>query len=141
MLEVSDDMIRRWPGNNTGVLCHNNPVLDIDITHPEAADKVAEVVRDWFDGRGTLPTRTGMAPKRAVFFATQAPFPKIDACLEDAAGRTHKLEFLGAGQQCVVAGTHPDTLAGPTRGPAIEPRGTWSATISSSSRRRRLAPS
>jgi hypothetical protein len=106
---AEDDTIRRWPGGNTGVLCRNNPALDIDVTHPEAADKVEEVARDWFDGRGELLTRFGMPPKRLIVFRTGTPFQKIEACLEDQAGRTHKLEFLGEGQQCIVAGTHPDT--------------------------------
>jgi hypothetical protein len=54
-------------------------------------------------------TRIGRAPKRAILFRTIEPFAKIVANLVAPNGSGEKIEFLGAGQQVVVAGIHPDT--------------------------------
>ena len=99
----------RWPGLNTGAKTSTTPVMDIDITQPEAADVVDEIAKDWFSDRGVIPTRFGNAPKRALFFRTETPFRKMAVQFEDESGKRHKIEILGDGQQVIVAGTHPDT--------------------------------
>ena len=55
--------------------------------------------------------RFGKAPKRAIIFRCDEPFPKIVVNLIAPDGSNHKLEFLSDGQQLVVAGVHPDTGA------------------------------
>ena len=69
---------RRSPGMEQyrSALQHH-ATLDIDLRNPEAAQAVADMVRDWFNGRGTILTRTGEAPKRAIPFRTEHPFQKI----------------------------------------------------------------
>ena len=75
--EVASWAVDHPEWSNTGVLCSTTPTLDIDLRNPEAAQAVADMVRDWFNGRGTILTRTGEAPKRAIPFRTEHPFQKI----------------------------------------------------------------
>jgi hypothetical protein len=94
---------------NTGVLTGPTPALDIDIKNLDAAVAVEEAVKDWVEDRGEVLIRFGNPPKRAISFRTDTPFPKILRTFQDAHGNTHRLEFLGEGQQIVVHGVHPDT--------------------------------
>jgi hypothetical protein len=106
---VSEDEIRQWPRGNTGHLTENNPVLDFDIKDPAAAGAMAELVRDWFDGKGTVLVRTGEPPKFAIPLRTAVPFPKMVEFLTAPNGADYRIEALCQGQQYVVDGIHPDT--------------------------------
>ena len=101
--------IARWPGGNSGIDTKFDPGCDIDIDDTEAAAGVEAAARDWFDGRGTIPVRFGRAPRRALLFRAATPFSKIIAKFVAPNGSKHKIEFLGDGQQIIVAGIHPDT--------------------------------
>ena len=73
---------------------------------------VAELVHERYDERGYVLTRSGLPPKVAIPFWTDEPFEKIVVNLVAPNGnpaKPEKVEFLGAGQQVVVAGIHPDT--------------------------------
>jgi AAA domain/Bifunctional DNA primase/polymerase, N-terminal len=110
--------IRKHPyKTNTGALTRDMPTIDSDITRPDAADAVAEAIRDWFDGRGVILTRFGQPPKRANLFRTDRPFKKLRVDYIDPAavdpgdpnkGR-HHVEILGDGQQIIIDGVHPVT--------------------------------
>jgi hypothetical protein len=106
---VSDAEIIGWQSipasRNTGLIAKTTPALDIDILNPDAADAVEELVRQSCES-GVVLVRTGLAPKRLIPFRTAAPFSKIKV---QFAGTRDKLEFLGAGQQFVAFGIHPDT--------------------------------
>lgn len=100
---------RMWPyDRNTGCLTRNTPALDVDITDRAACRAVFDRIKERFQG-GTVLCRIGNAPKFAVPFQTDAPFKKFDATLIAPAGKAMKFEFLGDGQQFIVAGIHPDT--------------------------------
>jgi hypothetical protein len=95
-------------------MCSKTPALDIDLPDPEAAAAVAAMVRDWFDGRGTILTRTGKAPKKAIPFRTEQPFSKIQVRFAKQEGSKEDdkppgIEMLAHGQQFIVDGIHPDT--------------------------------
>jgi putative DNA primase/helicase len=112
--ETNDAEIELWGkaypnASNTGVLCRTVPTLDIDILDPEAADAVEELVHERFEDRGALLIRIGKAPKRAILFRCETPFKKRAIKLIAPNGSEQKLEFLGDGQQVIVAGIHPDT--------------------------------
>jgi len=108
--EQIDGWTRDWPdASNTGILTNYTPALDLDLLNEEAAIAAEDLVRARFEERGTVLVRIGRAPKRAIVFRTEAPFPKILASITAPNGVAEKLEFLGDGQQLVVAGTHPDT--------------------------------
>ena len=47
---------------NTAALTRDTPALDTDIYDPEAADAIGELVRDRYDGCGTLLTRLAARP-------------------------------------------------------------------------------
>ena len=92
-------------------------------------------MREHYEERGYVLMRIGRPPKRAFLFRTDEPFNKIAInFVARNGGAAEKLEFLGDGQQVVVAGIHPDTSkpyrlvrrrAGPDRprGLAVHPRG------------------
>jgi RecA-family ATPase len=110
---AGEEEITNWPVvargmDNTGALTKYMPCADIDIWFPGAADTVEEVIRDWFDGRGTLLCRFGNTPKRALLFRTSTPFAKTAAHFKAPDGSLQKVEILGDGQQLVVDGVHPD---------------------------------
>jgi hypothetical protein len=109
LLDVSAEEMAVWPGANTGIICTFNPVFDADILHPEAAVAVEDLVKDWFDGRGIIPVRIGLAPKRAMIFRTSTPFSKMVQYFKSPNGEEHKIEILGSGQQVVAFGDHPLT--------------------------------
>jgi hypothetical protein len=113
-LDADEKRIKRWPQTfpaavNTGVLCATVPCLDIDILHPEAADAVEAMVRARFADRGKMLSRFGRRPKRCVLFRTNEPFKKITHLLIAPDGSEQRLELLGAGQQVICFGIHPET--------------------------------
>ena len=112
--------IERWPrtalaATNTGILTRPTPTLDIDILDPEAAAAVEDLVRERFEERGPVMTRFGLAPKRAIPFRTDTPFPRFLVNVvapgvdPDDQKKWEKLELLADGQQFVAYGIHPDT--------------------------------
>ena len=111
---VSPEEIISWGTDyphwaNTSELLGYTAALDDDITQPDAADAVDRVTREWFDGRGTILTRFGAAPKRAVLFRTSTPFTKKVIHFVAPDGKHHRVEMLGKGQQLVLSGVHPTT--------------------------------
>jgi RecA-family ATPase len=101
---------RTWPDAiNTGVLTRLMPTLDLDILNEDAVRTIENHVRERYEERGYLLVRIGLPPKRAIPFRTDEPFDKIIANLVAPNGQPEKIEFLGQGQQVVVAGIHPDT--------------------------------
>ena len=103
--------LHQYRGHNVGLVLGVAPwhfvALDIDSTHEafSAACEALAVAR-W----GLCPVRVGRWPKRLVLLRLDAPARKwTGPWLEDLVGDRCRLEVLGAGQQCVVAGTHPDT--------------------------------
>jgi hypothetical protein len=95
---------------NTGLLTRTTPTLDIDILDAGAVDAVVELVKERFEEYGPILTRVGRAPKAAIPFRTDQPFPKIKVELIAPDGSSgQKIEFLADGQQFVCFGVHPDT--------------------------------
>src|SRR5262249_40677198 len=104
---------RIWPdAHNTGVLTRLMPTLDLDILNPEAVEAAEALVREHYEDHGAILVRIGLPPKRAIPFRTKEPFDKIIVNLvapNSSLEKPEKIEFLGEGQQVVVAGIHPDT--------------------------------
>src|SRR5207248_8340771 len=56
------------------------------------------------------PVRVGQPPKLLLLYRVEAPFEKITSRrFTSSGGRTHRIEFLGVGQQFIGYGLHPDT--------------------------------
>jgi hypothetical protein len=108
--DTSEREIRRWPwlypgATNTGVVTRTTPTLDLDILNEEAVHAAEEIIRLRMKHRGVVLVRIGNPPKRAIPFKTaDEPFRKLRVLFEG----DEKVEFLGDGQQAVVAGIHPD---------------------------------
>jgi hypothetical protein len=108
------DQIDMWAKSfpdavNSGILCKRTPAFDIDVLNPDAAEEIEELTRERFGERGYFLTRIGLAPKRAVLFRTDEPFPKILENLIAPDGSEQKLELLADGQQLAAFGVHPET--------------------------------
>lgn len=109
-LEPTESDIIEWSktgykNGNIGINTRYTPAVDIDVYDADAAREMEEWIIDQF---GDCCVRVGRAPKRLIVFRTSNPFRKMSATYTD--GQTeHKLEILGAGQQFVAYGVHPDT--------------------------------
>jgi RecA-family ATPase len=84
-------------------------VLDCDINDPDAAEEVLDLVRNWFEEKGRVLIRSGRPPRWMVQLRTDKPFKKVVATFRSPNGDLQKIEVLGAGQQTIVDGVHPDT--------------------------------
>jgi hypothetical protein len=103
-------MAKKWanefPNGNIGIITETNPAIDIDIYDAEMAEKMEAWCLSEF---GATPIRVGRSPKRLLMYCTNEPFAKKFSTFADARGTKHKVEVLGAGQQFVALGVHPDT--------------------------------
>ena len=107
------------PAINTGIFSRNVPFCDIDLADSEAAAiAVKEMLFERVKGRpGTWMERVGRAPKLGLPFRTDAPFAKLSVKYRTTADppdmkpkdARNGLEILGAGQQFVAFGVHPQT--------------------------------
>ena len=113
-VDTSEGDIEIWSkiypnATNTGVLTRLVPTLDLDITDENAIRTIEQLVRANHEEHGLVLLRTGKPPKLAIPFQTSTPFNKLVVNLIAPNGGTHKIEFLGNGQQMVAAGVHPET--------------------------------
>ena len=93
-----DTWSRKYPGYGIGLRTGHLVGLDIDILDdPDEAHLVQALA---FQRLGESPVRVGLWPKRLLLYRTDTPFPKMTA---------GHIEVLGAGQQFVGLGIHPDT--------------------------------
>lgn len=113
-LHATEAQVRKWGANglanaNIGIITETTPAIDIDIYDADVADRMEQWVLDNIPGASDAPRRVGRAPKRLLMFRADEPFRKQQAEYKDPSGQKHKLEVLGAGQQFVAYGIHPDT--------------------------------
>jgi hypothetical protein len=109
--EDVDKWAQRYSGAfNTGILTRDTPTVDIDVYDEVVVDKLRELLWSVVGDNGHALVRIGQAPKCAIPFQTDQPFPKISTPIFTSAnGCEHHVEVLGDGQQVVVFGKHPDT--------------------------------
>jgi len=92
-----------WPNGNTGLLTARALAVDIDVLDAEIAERIEAMA---FALAGPTLVRVGRAPKRALLYRTEEPFPKVSGpWFNDQ----HHVEVLGDGQQLAAFGTHPET--------------------------------
>lgn len=99
--------IARWMQQDYGICLQTRRVraLDVDITDPTLARNVRDLLGEW---EALLEIRFPVRSRRdsskfLILFRMEGDYPK--QTLQTPAGI---IEFLGTGQQCVVAGTHPE---------------------------------
>lgn len=112
---VSRELLEAWNSDyanatNTGIVTKFVPTLDLDILNEAAALAAEALIREHFNGRGTILVRIGRSPRRAIPFRTTKPFKKRQINFAVTKGaELEKIELLGDGQQFVADGIHPDT--------------------------------
>lgn len=92
-------------GANIGLSAARFPALDIDCTDAGLSRIIEELA---ITHLGSAPKRVGRAPKALLMYRASEPFGRMRLQM-NYKGERHLLEFLGAGQQYVVAGIHPKT--------------------------------
>ncbi|MGI4941677.1 MAG: bifunctional DNA primase/polymerase [Janthinobacterium lividum] len=118
--------IRSWQFSqagctNTGILCGTLIGVDADILAPELAERMASLAEEML---GWTPlVRIGRAPKWLRCYRAEVPLKKSETpelILPDST--IAQVEVLGAGQQFVSHGIHPDTRQ-PYTWPDTTPQG------------------
>lgn len=108
--DLTEDQLRHYAKNgygngNIGIVTRDTPAIDIDVYDATFAQEMDDWCRHEL---GETLTRVGRTPKRLLLFRTDVPFRKMLCEYSDGA-RRHRIEILGAGQQFVAYGIHPDT--------------------------------
>lgn len=101
--------VTRWclDGASIGLRADRFPGVDIDCMD----ESLAKIIEDIALGTlGPAPVRTGRAPKRLLVYKTSEPFGRMRLYITKD-GTQHLVEVLGVGQQYLVHGIHPVTLA------------------------------
>lgn len=92
-----------------GVLAASTPGCDLDIRDLDMTSFMVKFINTMV---GKSPYRVGIKPKALLPFKVQNPFPKISSKIFiDHTGSKNQVEILGAGNQWVAYGIHPDTQA------------------------------
>lgn len=79
---------------------------DFDFYDKDVTKRVYESFTERF---GQAPVRVGQAPKALAVYSGAPGQAKMQAEFVSQDGKAHKFELLGAGQQFVAYGIHPDT--------------------------------
>ena len=111
---IDEAAVTRWthqyPDHGIGLRTGALVGIDIDVLDPDLAHQIDQLVRSRF---GDTLMRVGLWPKRLLLYRTEQPFPKMSV---------RGIEVLGAGQQFVAFGVHPDTGAALSTGPTARRR-------------------
>ena len=106
--ELYASWVERKPDHGIGLrLGDGLYCVDIDVKDAACVDGLVTDL-DFSLGLGGFQ-RIGFAPKTAVFFRCDEDISKHKVFLRDDLGCEHAVELLGAGQQVVAYGIHPDT--------------------------------
>ena len=106
--EVSDFVVK-YPKYGVGVKTGELVAIDLDIPDYDLADEFEDLCLSYL---GHAPVRFGKSPKRTLFYKLDTgQLIKQMTPSYQAGDRKYQVEMLGAGQQSVVFGTHPDTQA------------------------------
>jgi Protein of unknown function (DUF3987)/Bifunctional DNA primase/polymerase, N-terminal len=112
--QPTGDDIDKWPqlypnAFNTGILTRATPTVDIDVHDVDVVKDLQDLLWLVVGDNGRALVRVGQAPKCAIPFRTDEPFPKVSTpVFTSPDGRKHHVEVLGDGQQVVVFGKHPE---------------------------------
>lgn len=93
---------------NTGILTGHVVAVDVDAPDDGVAERLSQLIRSMPGGRDAL-CRVGRAPKALYVFRAEEPREKASTPVYIANGQRCQVEVLGAGQQFVAFGVHPDT--------------------------------
>ena len=99
----------KFPKYGVGVKTGELVVVDLDIPDYELVDDFENLCLSTL---GHAPIRFGNTPKRSLFYKLESGqlVKQMTTAHRDGA-KKYQVEILGAGQQSVVFGVHPDTQA------------------------------
>lgn len=100
--------IERWDRSNAniGLKAAGYPALDIDVVNEVLARTIGDMA---VRALGPAPIRIGRFPKRLLMYRSDEPIGRMRIRFVDSKGVEQLVEFLGDGQQYVIAGIHPIT--------------------------------
>jgi hypothetical protein len=101
---------RSWPTQNIGLRAANWPGLDIDVADPALRDLIEQLAVEFL---GPAPVRErDNAPRSLLVYRAAGDDPILKTRLMfEVGGAKHAVELLAAGQQYLIAGTHPSGAA------------------------------
>jgi len=107
------DDARKFRTCGVGLLCGELRAIDIDVRNEQVSARIETLAKTMLNIDGKAPRRIGQWPKtllmvrsdHGVKMATH-PYRFESEMMDD---KPHKVEILGAGQQFVAYGVHPDT--------------------------------
>lgn len=109
--EDVDEVIRDYPfGTNTGLLTGEIVAIDIDTPDHDTAAHLTALAMGLPDA-GQALQRVGKAPKVTFVFRATTPRQKVVTSAYRIGGEKCQIEVLGAGQQFIAFGVHPETNA------------------------------
>jgi hypothetical protein len=105
----SEDTVAEWtttrPNHrNTGIVCGNTRVIDLDVDDPDLAAECRGIIAEELEYRG-LPCRVGRWPRVAFYARSNEPARGT----RRVKFKNGSIELLGKGAHVVVDGIHPDT--------------------------------
>lgn len=96
-----------------GLLCGELRAIDIDVRNEQVSTRIEALAKSMLNIAGKAPRRIGQWPKTLLMVRSDdgpkmstAPYRLESEMVDD---KPHKVEILGAGQQFVAYGIHPDT--------------------------------
>ena len=100
--------VERWDRShaNIGLKASKFPAVDIDVVNEGLARVIGDMAAK---ALGKAPTRIGRYPKRLLMYRSDEKIGKMQVRFKDGMGVEQLVEFLGDGQQYVIAGIHPIT--------------------------------
>ena len=100
--------VERWDRShaNIGLKASKYPAVDIDVVNEGLARVIGDMA---VKALGKAPMRIGRYPKRLFMYRTDEKIGRMQVRFRDGRGVEQLVEFLGDGQQYVIAGIHPIT--------------------------------
>lgn len=100
--------VERWDRShaNIGLKASKYPAVDIDVVNEGLARVIGDMA---VKALGKAPIRIGRYPKRLLMYRTDDKIGRMQVRFRDSMGVEQLVEFLGDGQQYVIAGIHPIT--------------------------------
>jgi hypothetical protein len=93
------------PNNSVGIVLDGAGLVDLDIED----EALCEAVYGRLDPLESNPCRIGREPRKGILFKSDN-WPKFTSKkFKSPDGKTHQIEVLGKGQQCIAHGIHPIT--------------------------------
>jgi putative DNA primase/helicase len=101
-------------GCGIGLLTARTPAVDVDVSDPQVAAEIEQMVLEVLGLERPPPRRIGRAPRVLLLFRTAEPFKKRKTAgfrfpSDGPEDKAHAVEVLADGQMAIAYHVHPDT--------------------------------